>query len=135
MTKEQLKQYIRIKREREQLEAMLHDLESAMTAPSGQRLDGMPRNPSAGHNPLEDAVVRHLELQERYAAKLAELAQAQLEIEEAIDALEPTERTLLRLHYLQGLVWEQVCVEMCYSWRQVHRIHARALKKLEGGEP
>ena len=76
-------------------------------------------------------MIRHVELQERYRTKLDELLQAQLEIERAIDTLDPTERTLLRLHYIQGETWEQAAVTMNYSWRQVHRIHARALKKLE----
>jgi RNA polymerase sigma factor (sigma-70 family) len=131
MTKETLKTYTKLKREQKQLEGMLRELEAIMAAPSGQRLTGMPRNPSPGGNPLEDAVIRHVELQERYRAKLDELLQAQLEIERAIDTLDPTERTLLRLHYIQGETWEQAAVTMNYSWRQVHRIHARALKKLE----
>jgi hypothetical protein len=36
----------------------------------------------------------------------------------------------MRHRYLEGLTWEKVCVEMNYSWRQTHNIHARALDKL-----
>jgi hypothetical protein len=36
----------------------------------------------------------------------------------------------MRLRYLEGLGWEAVCVEIGYSWRQTHNIHARALAQL-----
>jgi RNA polymerase sigma factor (sigma-70 family) len=66
-----------------------------------------------------------------YRQKAAELSTALAEIEDAIEVLEPRERTLIRLHYAQGLTWEEVCVAMNYSWRQIHRIHAKALALLE----
>ena len=79
---------------------------------------------------MELMVARHVELQERYEAKLAEMTREMLLIEEAIDALEPTARMLLRYRYLDGLKWEEVCVRMNYSWMQTHRIHANALNQL-----
>ena len=36
-------------------------------------------------------------------------------------------RRLLVLRYLNGKSWESIAVEMHYSWRQVHRLHGRAL--------
>lgn len=40
------------------------------------------------------------------------------------------ERQLLQYRYLDGLTWEQIAVTMCYSWRQVHRIHSDALRSV-----
>lgn len=100
-----------------------------MTAPKGQNLDGMPRSPGGG-DPLLSVVAHHIALQERYQAKLAELAEAQTRVEDLIETLEPVERTLFRYRYIEGLTWEEVCVAIGYSWRQTHNIHGRALDKL-----
>lgn len=133
MTKEQLKEYRSIKLERDRLADMIKDLEAVLYSPRSQRLDGMPRGGSAPGSMVEDAVIKHTELLDRYEQKVLELSKALVEIEEAIEVLEPRERTLIRLHYAEGLTWEEVCVAMNYSWRQVHRIHAKALETLRGG--
>lgn len=133
MNKEKLRQYRHLERERRQIGDMLFDLEAMMTSPKAQRLDGMPHASSGfTQSAIEGMVARHMELQQRYQEKLEELAAAMQEIEDAIEGLEPRERTLLRLHYIQGLTLERVCVEMNYSWRQINRIHGKALKKLKG---
>ena len=129
MTKERLRNYANLKEEREQLRRQLDELEATLYYPKIQRLNGMPSSPSK-ENTLELMVARHVELQERYEAKLAEMTKEMLLIEEAIDALEPTARMLLRYRYLDGLKWEEVCVRMNYSWMQTHRIHANALNQL-----
>ena len=33
--------------------------------------------------------------------------------------------------YLRGYTWEQICVKMEYSWKQIHRIHGKALKNFK----
>ena len=38
-----------------------------------------------------------------------------------------TYRQLLVMRYLNGKTFERIAVEMNFSWRQVHRIHGRAL--------
>lgn len=38
-----------------------------------------------------------------------------------------TERLLMRYRYIHGLKWEEIAVKMEYSWKQIHRIHAKAL--------
>lgn len=131
MTKEQLKAYRGIKLERDRLLIMIEELEAQMRSPRSQRLDGMPRGGSASSSMVENLVVKHTELVDRYRRKVAELTKATEEIEDAIEVLESRERTLIRLHYIQGLTWEEVCVAMTYSWRQVHRIHAKALEALK----
>ena len=129
MTKERLRNYQNIKREREQLKQQLEEIEAALYYPKIQQLTGMPFHHSEG-NPQEDLAIHHIELMARYRAKLEELAAEQLAIEEAIEPLEPTARMLLRYRYLDGLKWEEVCVKMNYSWTQTHEHHGRALRKL-----
>ena len=131
MTKEQLKAYRALRLEHDRLDAMLDELEGVMYAPRTQRLDGQPSGGAGTDSEVERATEQHDELLERYRQKVRELRAALTEIEEGIKVLEPRERTLIRLHYIQGLTWEQVCVAMNYSWRQVHRIHSSALETLK----
>ena len=130
MTKERLRQYQHIAQETAQIEEMLRDVEEAMAAPRVPALDGMPHGHTVQGSLIETLVARRDELIRRYQAKLEELATAMLDIEEAIEALEPVERQLMRLRYIKGRTWEEICVEMSYSWRQTHRLHAQALAKL-----
>jgi DNA-directed RNA polymerase specialized sigma subunit len=133
MTKERLKNYVILKEEREQLRRQLDELEATLYYPRIQRLSDMPSVPSK-ENTLELMVGRHLELQSKYEAKIAEMTAEMLLIEEAIEKLDPTARMLLRYRYIEGLKWEEVCVRINYSWMQTHRIHAHALNQLNSGE-
>lgn len=134
MTKDELKTYIDIKKEREHLKKKIDALEWEMYGPRSQRLDGMPRTGSGENYVTEEQLDKKAELLRMYRVKEAELAEAAKVIELAIEKLEPRERRLVRLHYIDGLNWEQVAVEMDYSWRQVHRIHSNALEKLKEEE-
>lgn len=130
MTQDTLRAYRSIKREREQLRQKLEEIEAALLAPKVQRLTGMPSNPTTG-NPQESLALRHIELQELYRTKMDELYYTQLKVEEAIDRLDPTLRTLLRYRYIDGLKWEEICVKMSYGWTQTHALHRIALRKLK----
>ena len=130
MTKAQLRAYRDIKLERDKLDKMIDELEQTIYGPRSPNLSGMPGGKSKPGTPTEDAAVKHADLLEKYKQKVVELTQTLVEIENAIEHLEPRERTLVRLYYAEGLTWEKVCVVMAYSWRQVHRIHAKALEKL-----
>lgn len=130
MTKERLRNYQAIKREREQLRRSLDEIEAALYYPKIQQLTAMPSAP-AKENPMEVMAIHHIELQRKYQEKLEELAEEQLAIEKAIEPLEPTARMLLRYRYIDGLKWEEVCVRLNYSWRQTHRLHGEALRRLK----
>lgn len=103
MTKEQLKAYRDIKRELSELKALMRETE---------RLD------------LD-------ELRLLYVNKCNELTAALRKIEQAIETLEPTERTLMRLRYIEGRHWQDICLRIHYSWAQTHRIHAQALLNIK----
>ena len=78
----------------------------------------------------DNLVAGHQALLELYRDKLDRMAEELLAIEQAIDRLPVRERAILRRYYIQGMTWEEVCVEEHYSLRQLHRIHARALERL-----
>ena len=54
------------------------------------------------------------------------------EILEAVNRVDNTTyRTLLCLRYLRFKTWEEIAVEMNYTWRHTHRIHSAALKEIK----
>lgn len=108
MTKEQLRQYRSIKLEISQLERRIIELEMH------------------GH---DYEVVQPL--RDLYRKKLADLVEGQLRIEKAIESLNPTERELMRLRYIDGADWTEVAATINYEWAQTHRTHALALSKIE----
>lgn len=134
MNKDQLRSYTNIKREREQIEDQLATIEAELYSPKIQQLSGMPAGPVKEGNAQEGLIVKHIELLQHYEALQARLAAELLAIEKAIEALPSRERQLVRLHYIQGLTWMQVAEEMKYSWSQIHRIHAEALRLLRDAE-
>ena len=78
-----------------------------------------------------------------YAAKLDELLrdldeQAQRcidirrEIAGKIEAMQDeTEKLVLRLRYMHGKKWEEIAVEMDYGYRNVLKLHGKALSHFE----
>lgn len=51
-------------------------------------------------------------------------------IEASIKQLPAREMYLIRARYIENRTWEQICVDMNYGWRQIHRIHSDALNEL-----
>jgi RNA polymerase sigma factor (sigma-70 family) len=72
-----------------------------------------------------------VEIKDKINETIVESLKEAHRIEMAIRRLEPVERNLLRSRYIEGRSWEEICVEMCYSWRNIHNIHSRALIKLK----
>lgn len=131
MTKQELQQYTHLRRERDQIARLLEALECKMQDPRAAQLDALPRGGTPDGSATERMVEQHDELLRRYRSKLDELDAAQLAIETAVAALPHREATLIRMHYIEGMTWEQVAVALAYTWRHVHRIHSDALQLLQ----
>lgn len=136
MTKDELKAWLRSYRakklEADNLASMIESMEAEMYHPKAARLDRIGGASSADSGgPTERLAIKHIELVDKYRAKLADLRAEQMKIETTIEALDDeTERTVMRLYYMEGLMWEEVAVAISFCWRQTHRIHARALARL-----
>lgn len=128
-----LDDYLKIKREKEHLEALKKELESRMYSARTATITGMPAAPTYDPDKMAPFADKHQELLDWYNAKIAELSGQELEVEQAIDSLEPTMRDLLRYLYIDGLNMEDAAVKINYSYRQTIRIHLSALEML-GGE-
>lgn len=132
MNRKELESYIHKKQELLSLDAMLQELDTALYSPKTARTDGQPRGQGYDEDKRRAGQVTKKErVRAMYERKQARLAEELLRVEQAIEVQEPRERTLLRLHYIQGLTLREISERMHYSRRQVDRIHAAALAKLE----
>lgn len=121
--------YQKEKRRVRRLEEQLEELRRNKMSPSVTN-DGMPHG--TDKKDLSDYAVKVDEIeQELVAARYCRICAFQ-EVQKRIEAMEDErEKDLLTYRYLKGLKWEEVAVRMDYKWRQVHRIHAMAIKNLK----
>lgn len=132
MIEETLRNYRAIKDELAQLEEWLEEIEATLFYPQPQRLTGMPSAPSKDNDgALVSMATRHMELQQKYLAKQAELHQAILDAENAIETLNPIDRRILRYKYFEGLTFEEIAEIMHYSRQGITKRHRQALDRLE----
>lgn len=83
-------------------------------------------------NTFEEKTVRYADYEKKIDRRIDELYQIKQEILSAIERVNDyTLRKLLIKRYLQFKTWEQIAVEMNYSWRQIVRLHGKALQKVK----
>ena len=125
IAKDRLKQYIQLKREVECEKERI----DALYGPRIPNNSGMPHG-SGVSDPTGNASKLISERKKIYEAIEAEFLEFQADLEKDMLILTPTERTLVRFKYMDGLKWEAVCGAIGYSWTHTHRIHSAALIKL-----
>lgn len=134
MNKERLRQYGAIKKELDSIRQQLEEVGAEIYSPRQTQITGMPGGRSGASEQLETLIVKQDKLIHLYRNQLEKLTDDRVEIETALSELPPNERVILRCHYIQGHNWEEVCMIVGYSWRQVHRIHSSALQRLREKE-
>lgn len=73
-----------------------------------------------------------LELEDKLDERIDALCAVKAEILETIGKLEDgRERLVLQLYYIDMKSWEQVAVDLNYSWRQTMNIRKRAIRNIE----
>ena len=130
MTKEELKEYTSIKKELEQIQFKLKELGERKTSIKSMIISDMNVQTSHNNNSIEDLLIKIEECIEEYNKKEIKLYNKQLEIENCINSLEPTERIIARSRYIEGKTFEQIAVDLNYSWRHTIRIHGKILQKI-----
>lgn len=132
MTKDKLKEYTNILKEIKIIEEKIEYLEEQKTSVKSQVITDMPQNTNSEKDRLGKLLGQLEELLEIYYEKKSRAMKTQLEIEEAVEKLDnAVERNIMRLRYIEDLKWEEVCVEMSYSWENIHRIHRNILNKIK----
>lgn len=138
MTKDELVNYRTLALEARGLKDRLSAMENSIYSPRNQRYTSTPGARSGKGIELADVVDRHIKLERRYRAALAEVEAQQLAIETAIESLpDAAERVVMRERYLACRSWRSICALMAgrgYSERQVYRMHGFALLRLKGEE-
>jgi DNA-directed RNA polymerase specialized sigma24 family protein len=130
MTKQELRECREARREISQLLDEMEALEAEVTSPKIPKMSGMPPSQPATSDRMAENVAKWVDLQQGYRDKLSRSFAMRMAVEKAMDVLTPTERQVVRAYYIQGKTWEEVCVAVNYSWRETHRKHASALKKM-----
>ena len=130
MTKDDLKEYTSIKKELKQIQFKLKELEERKTSIKSMIISDMNVQTSHNNNSIEDLLIKIEECIEEYNKKEIKLYNKQLEIENCINSLAPTERIIARSRYIEGKTFEQIAVDLNYSWRHTIRIHGKILQKI-----
>ena len=127
--KEYLMSYQRAKRKVRRLERQLHELRLNKMGPSAINNDGMPRG--SNMSDISDYVAKLDEIEREIVTVRYRRICTLLKVQRAIEAMEDEqEKDLLTYRYIDGLKWEEVAVQLGYSWQHTHKIHSRALNNL-----
>jgi DNA-directed RNA polymerase sigma subunit (sigma70/sigma32) len=82
-----------------------------------------------------DIIDKIVDLEAEINRKIDRVIDLKRRIEQMIDGLEDErEKLLMSYRYLDGMTFEWIASEMHYHWRSVHKIHVRALTKIQIGQ-
>lgn len=80
----------------------------------------------------ESIIAKIVDLENEIDADIDRLVAVRDGIKAIIESVEDDrERLLLQYRYLDGRTFEEIAVQMHYSWRQIHRLHSQALTNLK----
>lgn len=135
MSNEEKKKYLNRYREsgrkiinlQEELQALREVEQSAKI----QQLSDMPKG-SGRQQDIAVVLIGIEKLQKRIDDEIIKSVNVRVEIENTLlNVSDAQEAKVLRLRYIDMMKWEEICVQMNYSWKQIHRVHKRALENLE----
>jgi len=127
--KEYLKSYEKAIRQIKRSEEILREIRLDKMCPSVIN-DGMPHGSS--QNDLSSYAALWDKEWRKYIKYRYQRAKLCTEIKDKINRMEnEDEKDVLMYRYVKLMKWEDIAVKMGFSWKQVHRIHARALKNFK----
>ena len=132
-TKEYLKQAFTLEAD---ISSMLKELESiesnATKVTSVLNPNRVEQSTGMFNNRQEDAVVKMIDYKNEINKKIDDLVDLKHDILKLISKVEkPEYRTLLTLRYINLMTFEEIAVQMNYSWRHTIRLHGEALKTID----
>lgn len=124
---EYLKRYLRLCHRIRQIEEEINDeLEMGKSVSDN---DGMPHG-TAISKPTENKVERIERKRMEYQRLMIEALEERQKIFDLIIDIGGIESEVLKLRYIDGRKWEEICVLINYSWVQTHEYHKRALRRV-----
>lgn len=129
--KEYLKQTFTIDREIKALIQTVEELESKAEKITTSLQMNEAKTDFNPHS-REDTIVKMIDMKNKINDRIDNLVDLKSEIFDKINKIEdPEYRTLLTLRYINLYTFEQIAVEMHYSWRHIIRKHGYALLEFE----
>ena len=126
-----LKKYIILDRE---INRMLGEVEkwrgrlSNVTA----SYSSQPQGGGSIYGKTPDIIAKIVDLEQEINEQIDKLISVRIEIAGVIGAVEDDVlRQVLQFRYIDGKPWERVAADMGYSWRNIHRLHSKALNKVK----
>lgn len=129
--KEYLRQYEyadrRAKRLKEEYEEELLRIDTIRSASDN---DGMPHGTNISR-PTEDKAIKLTDKALKWQQAELEAIEARQKVFDLIYDIDGIEGDVLVLRYVKLHKWEEICVELHYSWQGIHLVHRRALGIVE----
>ena len=92
--------------------------------------DGMPRG--CNQSDMSEFAARVDEEIEKLEKELLEKIKIYSDIQDKIRKIDDeAEKEVLRLRYIKDVKWEEIAMDMGYSWNGIHKLHSRALKSFK----
>lgn len=127
--KEYLKGYEKAIRQMERSEVKINEMRLNRICPSVNN-DGMPH--AHNNNDLSGYAALLDEEERRYMKARYNRIKTCKEISDKIEHMEnEDEKDVLMYRYIKLMKWEDICVQMKYSWKHIHRIHSKALSNFK----
>lgn len=139
MEKNRAKAYLRrirkIEKDIENIEDMISDAREEQATIRSAWPDGQPHG-TGTTDPTAQAVidleVKTGDYERKLIREKADLWKAKMDILDTISKVRDANLSrLLYLFYIDGKTWEEVAVELHYSWRHTLRRHGQALQEVE----
>jgi len=90
-----------------------------------------PRGGGTIYGKTEEILAKIVDLEKEIDADVDRLIEVRDSIKSIIEAVEnDRERLLLQYRYLDGKTFEWIAAEMNLSWQWVHKLHSKALAKI-----
>ena len=129
--KEYLRQYEyadrRAKRLKEEYEEELLRIDAIRSASDN---DGMPHGTNISR-PTEDKAIKLTDKALKWQQAELDAIEARQRVFELIYDIDGIEGDVLISRYVKLHKWEEICVELHYSWQGIHLVHRRALSIVE----
>lgn len=128
--KQYLRGYERACRQQKRLEEELEEVKEERILP-GITTDGMPHG-SRKQNDLSEYMVRLEKAETKLIEAIIEKREIREEINRRIEQMDnENQKDVLRKRYIDLMAWDDICEDMHYSKKQIHRIHNAALWNID----
>ena len=105
----------------------LRDRLTSISCPMGEKVQS-----SLEPDKFTDSVSKIIELEQEINEDIDKLINMKCVARKMIEQLDnEVEKLVLYKRYFENKTFEQISVEVNYSWRRIHQFHGDALKKLE----